>query len=447
MVKVLCIFIFSYVVYRFLPFESGVNKGLALLVCIGILWVSEVIHITVTALLIPVIAVLIGLPNGEHAYTVKESLLEFANPVVFLFLGGFALSAALQSQKLDKKIAHGLIQLTQSNLKLSIIAIFIITAFLSMWMSNAATVVMMLPLALGLVEGIDEKTSPGVYLFLLLGISYSANLRWLGTYVGSPPNAIASQELSYGFVDWLKVGLPIASILVPLVISVLYWRIKPNLNQTVTRKKTEAIPWTLPRVLTIFVFLFIVLGWIFGKKLSQYFGIDNPDTWVAITGIFLFVLLGLTSWNEISKKTNWGVLLLFGGGLSLSVMLKTSGASIVLGDYIAMLLGFLPNFFIIFILGLIVMLMTEFTSNTATAALMIPVVASASSHLGLSHETLVLVVGICASCAFMLPVSTPPNAIVYGTGFIQQKQMISVGKYASLSALIVVTIYLSLLQL
>src|SRR5699024_9779620 len=178
--------VLSYLLYSILPFDNDVNKGLSLLLFVAILWFSEVVHISVTALMIPIIAVVMGFDG----LTTKTALSNFADPVIFIFFGGFALATALHMQKLDRKIAFYLVSLAGGNMLVAALLIFGVTAFMSMWISNTATAAMMLPLALGVMSHLDRVKQRNSYVFVLLGVAYSASIGGLGTLVGSPPNAI-----------------------------------------------------------------------------------------------------------------------------------------------------------------------------------------------------------------------------------------------------------------
>ncbi|PSM51569.1 sodium:dicarboxylate cotransporter (permease SLC13 domain) [Campylobacter blaseri] len=438
--------IIALVTFLLLPYEPNTKKGLALLVFIGILWLTEAIHITITALLVPVLGILLGIQkvgkDGELvAVGLKEALANFASPTIFLFFGGFALATALHMQKLDKKIAMKIIALSGSSLTYAVIAICSVTALLSMWISNTATAAMMLPLAIGMTTNLDREKDRGTFVFILLGIAYSASIGGLGTIVGSPPNAIASAALGYSFFQWMKIGLPLMLVLFPLMFIVLYIVFKPDLNKTIDTSKDEDIPWTTTRILTMVLFIVTALLWIFSKPIRTNFGIPLSDGLIALGAASLVVILGLATWKEVSRGTEWGVLLLFGGGLSLSAILKVSGASLALGTTVANIFGSAPIFVVIIAVTIFMIVLTEFTSNTASAALLVPVFASIAAQMGIPKEALVLVVGLCASCAFMLPVATPPNAIVFGTGLIRQKEMIRAGMALNIVCVAVISAY------
>lgn len=423
----------SWGVYQILPYETNANKGIAILLFVGILWLTEALHITVTALIVPILATASGIPKMG----VKESLAGFADPIIYVFFGGFALATALHIQKLDRKIALWLISLSRGNMLVSVLLLFAVTAFLSMWISNTATAAMMLPLALGMMTHLDREKDRKTFVFVLLGIAYSASVGGLGTLVGSPPNAIAAKALGLDFAGWMQYGLPMMLALMPLVIFSMYVLLRPNFSQKV-EVSNENIPWNLPRVLTLIVFVVTAAAWIMGSTIKAKFGIAAPDTFVALCAAVAVIVLGLVTWQNVAANTDWGVLLLFGGGITLSALLQQSGASLALGQTLASNFLTTHPFLVILVVSAFIIMLTEFTSNTASAALLVPVFASIAVEMNLPKEALVMVIGIGASCAFMLPVATPPNAIVFGTGLIRSREMLQVGMLLNLLSIILV---------
>lgn len=448
-IGVLVTAVVCYIIYQFLPISDGsaaegsvvlteqAAKGLILLLFIGTLWLAEFVHITITALLVPVIAILLGVPEN---ITTKSALLTFSDPIIFLFFGGFALATALHAQQLDRKIALFMIRLAKGHMGMAIILLFGVTAGLSMWISNTATAAMMLPLAMGIMSKLDPEKDRGTFLFILLGIAYSASIGGLGTVVGSPPNAIASKALGYSFTDWLKVGIPMMVLLMPVMFGVLYVVFRPKLNYRV-EVTNESVPWTVGRILAAVIFFCTATAWICSNWIQTKLGIGSTDTYIALVSAATIVLLGVASWKQVAENTDWGVLLLFGGGLALSAILGGSGASKVLGEAVAAVFGTSPKIIIIVVVVVFILILTEFTSNTASAALLVPVFATVSEAVGMPKEVLVLMIGLGASCAFMLPIATPPNAIVFGTGLIKQREMMKAGAFLNLFCITIISIY------
>ena len=428
--------IISVVLYQILPYDENVNKGLTILAFVAIMWFTEAVHITVTALIVPLFAILFQVPEMGT----KQALAGFSDPIIYVFFGGFALATALHMQKLDRKIAIWLISLSRGNTFIAVHLLFAVTAFLSMWISNTATAAMMLPLAMGLMSHLDKEKDRNTFVFVLLGIAYCASIGGLGTVVGSPPNAIAAKALNLDFAGWLKFGLPMMLALLPLMLFSLFVVLKPNLSQRVEVEK-EDIPWTLHRVIAMLIFITAAVAWVLGDKLKKQFGIDSPDAFVALTAAVAVVIFGVVRWREVARNTDWGVLLLFGGGIALSNLLQKSGASAALGNEMASAFVGTHPFIVILAVSAFIIFLTEFTSNTASAALLVPVFASVAEQMGMPKEVMVLIIGIGASCAFMLPVATPPNAIVFGTGLVTQKDMLRVGMLLNILSIILVSLW------
>lgn len=407
--------------YNFLPFDEGVNTGFSVLIFIAILWLTEAIHISITAILVPILAVTLGV------FETKTAMSNFANPIIYLFFGGFVLAAALNHQGIDKLIAQKVLTASKGKLSLACMFLFGITALLSMWISNTATAAMMLPLALGILQQLDFKEHKSTYLFMLLGIAYSANIGGIGTLVGSPPNAIAAAQVGLSFSDWLEFGLITVALMLPSMLIALYLFLRPNLSVICELTKSDA-KLNHQGKLTLLIFISTVCCWIFSKPLSQALGgIPQFDTIVALGAVVLLAGLGLVDWKKIERTTDWGVLILFGGGLTLSAILKATGTSVFLAHWVTDIFGNTHMALFTFAVIFFVIMLTEFASNTASAALLVPVFAAIAEALGLSPVMLSVLIGIAASCAFMLPVATPPNAIVYGSGFIKQSEMMRAG--------------------
>ena len=429
-----------FVLLKVLPYESKASAGLALLAFVAVLWLTEALHVTVTALLVPLLAIALDLVST------KQALVAFADPTIFLFFGGFSLATALHIQKLDKMIANKIMALARGNLFIAIIYLFLITAFLSMWMSNTATAAMMLPLAMGILSQLDREKEHNTYVFVLLGIAYSASIGGMGTLVGSPPNAIVASNLHLTFADWLWYGLPIMIILLPLMIGTLYIIFKPKLHINF-EQSFESIEMNSVRVLTLVIFVVIALTWVFSGQINPLISgllglqknIASFDSVVALLAAIVICSTGIASWKQIQESTDWGVLMLFGGGLTLSAVLKDSGASKILADSIVFMIEGQHFYLIGLLVATFIIFLTEFTSNTASAALLVPIFISIAQSLGMPEIGLALIIGLGASCAFMLAVATPPNAIVFGSGQVKQSEMVKAGFVLNLVCILVIS--------
>ena len=400
--------------------------GLAILTSVALLWMTETFHITVTALLVPILAVASGV------FTVPEAMKNFANPIIFLFLGGFALASALHKQRLDERIAGLVIRLARGKMLLASVLLFFTAAFVSMWISNTATTAMMLPLALGMLSRLPYEQNRNTYWFVLLGVAYSANIGGIGTLVGSPPNAIAAAAVGISFAEWMKVGIPAVLLMFPAMLALLWLVFRPDLSRTF-EMSDNAKPMGTEQWLTLGVFLVTVALWLFSKPVSQFMGISKSfDSIVALFAIVLLCALKLVNWKDIEQSADWGVLLLFGGGLTLSAVLKATGSSVFLAESISGFLAGAPLIIFMLVITAFVVMLTEIASNTASSALLVPIFVSIAQAMGLSPVVLAAVIAISASCAFMLPVATPPNAIVFGSGYVPQRQMMRAGAFLNI---------------
>ena len=429
--------IISAVLYQILPYDENVNKGLTILAFVAIMWFTEAVHITVTALIVPLFAILFKVPEMGT----KQALAGFSDPIIYVFFGGFALATALHMQKLDRKIAIWLISLSRGNTFIAVHLLFAVTALFSMWISNTATAAMMLPLAMGLMSHLDPEKDRRTFAFVLLGIAYCAGIGGMGTLVGSPPNAIAAKALGLDFTGWMGYGLPIMLVLLPLMLIALFAVLRPQFSAHIASTQTEEIPWNLHRVLTVIIAVGTALAWVFSGHIARATGIASIDSIIALIAAALVVVFGTVGWREVARNTDLGVLFLFGGGIALSSMMNHSGASAALGNEVAKLLSGAPHGVVIVAVTSFIILLTNFTSNTASAALLVPMFASIAAQMGLPERVLALVIGIGASCAFMLPVGTPPNAIVFATGKVRQRDMVSVGFVLSVLSIAAISVW------
>lgn len=421
------------VLYNSLPFEPKVVMGLSMLAFIAVLWLTEALHVTITAILVPVMAVLLGILNTQTA------LNSFANSTIFLFLGGFALAAAMHVQGLDRVIADKVLLLARGKMHLAVFMLFAVTAVLSMWISNTATAAMMMPLVLGILSKVDSKRNHSTYVFVLLGIAYSASIGGMATIVGSPPNAIAAAEVGLSFIDWMKFGFPAMLVLLPLAIAILYIVFRPELKGTF-ELSNEQVNWDKGKIVTLAIFGLTVFFWIFSAPINGMLGgFKSFDTIVALCAIIMVNFARVVHWKDVEKTADWGVLLLFGGGICLSNILKETGTSLFLANQISDMVAHMGIVIIIMAIAIFVVFLTEFASNTASAALLIPVFASVAEAFGLSPVILSVLIAVAASCAFMLPVATPPNAIVFATGHIKQREMMRAGMFLNLACIVVLT--------
>ena len=412
-----------------------IRIGLGIFLCICLLWMTEALPLAATALLVPLLATLTGVLD------MKAALAGFGDPLIFLFFGGFALASAMASQGIDQWIANSIVHRGKGNFHKIAWLLFGTTTFLSMWMSNTATTALMIPLVLGIVAKLPPGEAAGRNaMYLLLGTAYASSVGGLGTVVGTPPNGIAARQLGIGFVEWLRFGIPSMLLLLPLMVLALRVTCRP-VATVMQLPEAERFVMTPKRLATVVIFACAGLLWISGEMIGKWVGIaSGTDTIVALLAVLALVICRAVTWKQIERGTEWGVLLLFGGGLTLSTILDKTGTSLFLARGIVDMVHGWPLVLVIGVSLLFVILLGEFSSNTATAALMVPIFYSIGKELGVAPAKLVIPIAIASSCGFMLPVATPPNAIVFATGRIPQRQMMKAGMLLDFLCLVGVTL-------
>ena len=411
------------------------QKALALLVVVALLWMTEAIPLALTGLLIPVLATLLHLVPPRSAFS------EFAHPIIFLFMGGFVIAGALTRYGLDRLLAQKLIALAKGNFYRSAILLMLATSLTACWVSNTAATAMMIPLGLGLLALLQKDNVTDESKFLILGIAYSANIGGVITMVASPPNAIGAAILRLSFSEWIVYALPIFLITFPVMIMLLTLYFKPDkkmqIAQMIITKNEKAPNKTLASI-----FIFTVTLWILDSVLSRLLKIaDSFSSLVAILAIFLIFITRVLNWKEIIKSIQWDVLLLFGGGLTLGMLIDHSGLGLILVSQVANLITVVPLFIFLWIIVLFSIVMTEFMSNTASAALILPLLFTLANQLHVNPMILVFPATIAASYGFMLPAGTPPNAMAFASGLVPQKDMMKIGLVLNFLFSIILTVF------
>ncbi|TBN06337.1 DASS family sodium-coupled anion symporter [Hyunsoonleella flava] len=439
--------------------SDDANGVLASTVWIATWWITEAIPIAATALL-PI--VLFPLSGSLDIGTTTAS---FGHKFVFLYLGGFIIAIAIEKWNLHKRIALNIINIIGSNVQRIILGFMVATAFLSMWISNTATSVMMLPIGIAIIKQLKDnpKTDKNENLIfgkaLMLAIAYSASIGGIATLIGTPPNLVLAGVVSatYGyeiaFSQWFIFGFPISIIL--LIICWKYLttfafkfnqkefpggkqeikRLLNSLGKMSYEEKTIAV------VFAITAFCWITRSFLLKKVLPQ---ID--DTIIAIVfALVLFLIPSKTkkknimSWSD-TRDLPWGIILLFGGGMALAKGFETSGLALWIGNQMTTLAG-ISTFVLILLLIAAVNFLTEITSNLATTAMLLPVLAPMALTIDIHPFVLMVGAAVAASCAFMLPVATPPNAVVFGSGYLRIPDMVSKGIIMNLISILILTLF------
>lgn len=433
------IVVFSIILYLPILENQKAQQAFAVLIMVAILWITEAIPLALTGLLIPVLGISMNLLSPSEGFK------EFANPILFLFMGGFVLAGALSRHKLDKMLAQKLIKLARGNFYRSAIFLMFATALIASWVSNTSSTAMMIPLGLGMLALVQKNKISAESKFLMLGIAYSANIGGILTMISSPPNAIGAAILNISFLDWMKYSIPIFLITFPVMVIILTLYFKPdrkmNIGVMVFEKESEAPTKTLA-----FIFLFTVVLWMMEGIIAPLLHIGSSfNSLVAILAIFLLFITKVLTWEEIIKSINWEILLLFGGGLTLGMLIDISGLGAILITKVSALVTIFPMFMFLWAVVIFSIILTEFMSNTASAAMILPLLFTLSIKMEINPLILVLPATIAASFGFMLPAGTPPNAMVFSSGFVPQSDMIKVGLVINIIFSIILTSFFYLI--
>lgn len=419
-------------------------------------WMTEAVPLAVTALLPMLIFPLTG------ALQTEQVAMAYANPMVFLFFGGFLLAGALEKSKLHLRIALGILRFTGSGLHRVVLGFMAATWFLSMWLSNTATAVMMLPIALSVIQLSATHWEPAAVnrlsVALLLGLAYAANIGGMATLIGTPPNLVfAAYAAEHGypvpdFAHWLGFGFPVSLLLVAVAWFLLtQWLFalprgaSPHIKEHLRAQWEDLGRMNAAQKRTALLFGLTALGWIFRPALVDLTGLEKlSDTSIALAGGILCFLVPdarggtLLEWSD-TRELPWGILLLFGGGLALAAGLQENGWINWLSEQLNATAGW-PAWAGVGLMAGAGIYLTEFMSNMALVAVMMPAVDALASAMNVSFVSLALPLTLGASCAFMLPMATPPNAVVFASGKMRVWDMVKAGFWLNLVSLGVITL-------
>ncbi|MCU0401984.1 MAG: SLC13 family permease [Algoriphagus sp.] len=454
----------SFLIIQFLVSSPDLNSQaqamLGMTLWMAIWWITEAMPIAGTAILPLILMPLLGLLKIDAVSA------NYMHPTVLLYMGGFLLATGIEKWNLHKRIALNIINLLGTDLRRIVLGFILATGFLSMWISNSATALMMLPIGLAVVGQFKEqlgnsndKLSSNLGKNIMLGIAYAASIGGMATLIGTPTNAILSAvvkemyDYSIAFDEWMLFGLPFSLILLgicwyylvsfgnPLPRNFRLGDAKSVVNQQL--KALGRI--TFEEKIVLAIFGLVCFSWItrsfFLAKLIP--GID--DTIIVLIGVVLLLLLPSSRSGErildwkTAEKIPWGVLILFGGGLALAEGFKETGLAEWIGQKFTLIEG--VGFFVLLLIIIAsVNFLTEVTSNVATASMLLPILASVAIKLDLHPFGLMVGATLAASCAFMLPVATPPNAVVFGSGYLQMKDMVKAGLWLNILSILIITL-------
>ncbi len=431
----------------------------ALGLLMGVWWATEAVPVPATALLPIAVFPILGIAD------VAAVTAPFANPIIYLFLGGFLVALGIQRWGLHRRIALAVIALFGRSGASLVGGFMVASALVSMWVTNTSTTMMLLPIATSVVtvvqqslgESADEERFP---IAMLLGVAYGATIGGMATLVGTPPNALLAAFLledhgiEIGFAQWMLVGVPVTTCMLPVTWWLLTRRLypvrfvtSPATRQHLAGLRRQLGPMSRPERRIAAVFVALAAAWMARPLLSGIGGLEGlSDAGLAmLAAVALFLVPSgdedhpqLMRWRDTAELP-WGVLLLFGGGLALASVVSSTGLAAWLGRRL-LGLGITDLTLLVVAIAALVIFLTELTSNLATTATFLPVVAAVAAEAGFAPVTLTVPVALAASCAFMLPVATPPNAVVYASGLLTIPQMVRAGFWLNLIGILLVSL-------
>ena len=444
---------------------DGLSSSGWMTASVGILmavwWATEAVPIAVTALLPIVVFPLLGIAS------IQDTTAPYANKVIYLFLGGFIVAFAMQRWNLHRRIALAVLQHVGGNGRSLVGGFMLASAVISMWVMNTSTTMMLLPIAVSIIAvihktvgGLDDAAKEDFQYSLLLGVAYGATIGGMATLVGTAPNAMlaAFMQETYGteidFSSWMLVGLPLSAMLLPFAWVVLTrvafkvdFKTSDEGKAVLRRMKEELGAITVPEIRVAIVFVLMAATWVLRPLLVKLPGLSAlDDSGIAMAGgIALFLIPSgdksdpiLLRWTY-AERLPWSVLILFGGGLTLAGAVTRTGLAEWLGGSLQTI-GALPLFALVILAATMIIFLTELTSNIATTATFLPVVGAIAIESGYDPIVLAVPVTFAASCAFMLPVATPPNAIVFGSGMLTIPKMVRAGMMLNMVGIVLVSL-------
>lgn len=418
-----------------------VRRTFATLVFAAGCWMLEVFPLPITGLMVPAVLTILGVFSPDEAFA------PFSNSIIFLMIGGLVLGQSIKKHGLDKWISFGLLTYSRGNIDRLILLVMTATAFLSMWMSNTVAIAVILPVILSILAAMPEELV-NLKRKMLLGVSISTSIGGTAMLTGSTPAMIAGALLGetgqFGFIDWAYYGLPV-SLLSLAVAFLLLKKMYPspkivlNLDEIVEQKK-EMKSLTPAQKEVILIFLGTIIFWFVGSRFEGWFGLPTSISNAAIVSVIaVLIMFGLNLLDlKDLQSIQWELVFLVGGGILLSEAMIVSGAATEISGAIASMRGSAPLIVIMVVLSLVSLLLTNFISNSATAAILIPIAIETADLLGVPSVPFVMAVALSATIAFITPVGAPSTALIYSTGRVSRGKLVTTGVLAAIPALLIV---------
>ncbi|MBD3204353.1 DASS family sodium-coupled anion symporter [Candidatus Woesearchaeota archaeon] len=429
--KLLIPFVLMFIVlYLPLDINNEIKKALALFVCISFLWALESISMIVTALFIPVLAVALGLIKDSNPFS------SFSNPIIYLLLSGLIIGMAFRKHGIDRYLALKVMAFSKGSIKRLLFFTMLITGLLGMWMSNTATLALMIPVILSISKEINQRTEKDYTAMLLLSAGFGGAILGLSTILGGNPNAITAAFLrnisDFTFFDWTKIGFPVSIILFMLAyfIFIKMYNVKEekiDISNLILSAKQQKLSVDQEKVLLIF--LPTIFLWIFGGELSSFLKLPLDFYRTEVIGLSASILLfafKLLEWEDV-RKVPWEIFLLVGGGLTLGQILIDSGTSLYISEKLFILFQYFPKWTVILIIVFSAVILANFVNNSSTVIILVPILINLSSMLGIEKQVVAIGAVMATAISPLTPIAIPSFSLIYGTGNVSRKEMVKTG--------------------
>ncbi len=430
-VKIIIPFTFLFIVLSLpVKVEPEIKKAVALFLCISLLWALESINIVVTALMIPVLSVLMGVVDSQNPFS------SFSNPIIYLLMSGLIIAQAFRKHELDKMLAIKVLSVSKGKIKRLLFLTMFITALLGMWMSNTATIALLIPVILSVSAEVNNRLQRNYTGMLLLSSGFSAAIGGLGTIIGSNPNAITAaflnNQMHFSFFQWTVIGFP-AAVIVFIVAYVVFLRIynvgDETIKITAITQEARELKFNHVQKKTLLIFFPTIFIWLFGEQIGLWLNL-YPEIFrtevIGLTAAILLFTFGVLEWEDV-RRIPWEVFLIVGGGLTLGQILIDTGTASFTAHKLFTVVSVFPNWMIILSVVVLSIVLANFVTNSSTTIILVPVLMNLSSLLDMDPILLAMTAAMATAVAPLTPIAMPSFSLIYGTGQVNRKEMVQTG--------------------
>lgn len=433
-----------------MPMEAQIRYMLGIFICVAMLWTFGALPLPVTALLVPVLLTFYGI------FPTEQALIPFANPVVYLLMGGLIIAEAFRKHGIDRRLAYAIVSRFGGDIGKTLLSLMAVAAILSMWISNTATVALLIPVVLG-ISSLAGEGKNKLAVLMLLGIGMGAAIGGMATITGSAPNAIVSallaEQTTWTFLDWMKVGMPTSLSLLLLAWFILLKSFSIHTRQldigALKREFKSMGPLSSGEKKTLGIFFPTIALWVAGADIGAIFGFPPSfmsATMVALTAAFLLFLTKTLEWQD-ARSISWDIFLIIGAGLALGEGMRFSGAATWIADILVGATGELHLLLIMFMIVMLTIALSNLMSNSATVAILAPILIGMAEALEIDAKFLVLACGMSVSLSFITPIGTPPFTLIFSTGMVSRSELARGGLKVTIPSMIAILVIVYLLVL